>query len=97
MPRQVEADHPLQLSQGIFQLDQIVEVLLQPFRFGLSAADEWTDAGQDLDVVRISAKPSHLTLDVAIERLRVGQGLMRGEDRFAIACGKGAPVVRRAG
>jgi hypothetical protein len=39
---EVEPDHPAELSQRIFRLDQFVEFVLQAICFGLCAADERT-------------------------------------------------------
>nr|BFE73395.1 hypothetical protein GCM10020092_066960 [Actinoplanes digitatis] len=48
-------------------------------------------------MVRVPAVLGGAPLDVVVELLRVGERLVRGEDRLGVAGGEVAPVLRRAG
>jgi len=94
---EIDADHLAQLCQGIFRLDQLIELVLEAVGLGLRAADEGADAGQDLDLVRAAVEGAGLPLDVRVEGLGGVQRLMRGEDGFRKARGESAAVVGGAG
>ena len=61
-------------------------------------ADHRRDAGQDLDAGRGRGRRAATRgLEVAVEVLALGEGLLRGEDGLGVAGGEVLAVLRRAG
>ena len=94
--RQVLRPHPQrvrELGAGVLRPDQLVELPLQPPRLGLGAADHRHDPRQDLDRLGVPADRGRAALEVAVEVLRVLQGLLRGEHRLGVAGGEVLAVL----
>ena len=84
----VVVEHLRQLPQPVVRRDQRVQLGLALAGLGFGAAEDRRDAGEDLELVRRAAVPGEPALDVVVERLALGEGLLRGEHRFGVPGGE---------
>ena len=94
---EVDAEHPGQLPQGVVRGDQVRELLLQGAGLGLGRRDERDDAGQDGQVLRAPAVPGEPPLEVRVERLPLGERVLRGEHGLGVLRGERLARLGRAG
>ena len=71
--------------------------LVQRAASRLGGADDRADAGQDLERGRGRGRRGRARLEVGVERLRVRQRLLRGEDRLGVPGREALAVLRRPG
>ena len=86
-----------EVAQRVLGDDQPVQLGLELARLGLGVADDRHDARQDEHRVGVPAGRRGPPLEVGVERLRLLERLLRGEDRLGVAGGELLAVLRGPG